>query len=559
MILDFINKDSLALKKNKTVNLDNRTILFNKKSNKTLTKTMVYIVNDTGFTRHFTPAAQEWHNSICSYNYTYYKSLPVADKNLYSLLRSYFNLHPKPKKVKVIKKVNKRNNRRNRWKNKQGGISMPIWYSRLSVYKTFIGKGNIKHTSKKVILTFYVHDFERRVLEDKLKYYKRFTLKYGNSLLKSYFYPFLRKDLLALPVPALYIPVDKRPVTFYFPKEERERRVREKALEQDKGKSIFLDFLVNLSEGITYLIPIIDEYCRRLPLFVETMPLTKKKSSKKWKKADKKILMFQSEFDIVTTRVKIIELIKKERYKTFLIMQNLSLKKLKLKSPSIWKLIYFIEKLYDKKVELNVVNLKFMHFNSDIYTQAVSLKLKNRDNKLYRVLKASLRFVKVWPIDKIVEKQKKRDKEKVLTNKIRNNLISSMITDQKVKDPLTSLLTEFFPPAVSMNSIRIKGISAFINRIFFFSLKDYILSTLKHNKLRGIRVEARGRLTRRYTASRSVFKMKWKGGLKNVDSTFRGFPAIMLRGHAKSNVQYSVINSNNRNGAYGVKGWVSSR
>jgi hypothetical protein len=33
----------------------------------------------------------------------------------------------------------------------------------------------------------------------------------------------------------------------------------------------------------------------------------------------------------------------------------------------------------------------------------------------------------------------------------------------------------------------------------------------------------------------------------------------MLRGIVKSNLQYSVINSKNRNGAYGVKGWVSSK
>jgi hypothetical protein len=78
-------------------------------------------------------------------------------------------------------------------------------------------------------------------------------------------------------------------------------------------------------------------------------------------------------------------------------------------------------------------------------------------------------------------------------------------------------------------------------------------------KLRGIRVEAKGRLTRRATASRSVFKMKWKGGLKNVDSSFRGLSTIMLRGYAKSNVQYSLLNSKNRNGAFGVKGWVSSK
>jgi hypothetical protein len=33
----------------------------------------------------------------------------------------------------------------------------------------------------------------------------------------------------------------------------------------------------------------------------------------------------------------------------------------------------------------------------------------------------------------------------------------------------------------------------------------------------------------------------------------------MLRGIVKSNLQYSTINSKNRNGAYGVKGWVSSK
>jgi hypothetical protein len=33
----------------------------------------------------------------------------------------------------------------------------------------------------------------------------------------------------------------------------------------------------------------------------------------------------------------------------------------------------------------------------------------------------------------------------------------------------------------------------------------------------------------------------------------------MLRGIVKSNTQYSIINSKNRNGAYGVRSWVSSK
>jgi len=209
-----------------------------------------------------------------------------------------------------------------------------------------------------------------------------------------------------------------------------------------------------------------------------------------------------------------------------------------------------------------------MHLNSDIYTQAVSLKLRNKDNKLYRILKASLRKIKLPTIRKISEKQIKPNKNEFLVNKIRNNIISFMFRDDNVKDPLSNLLLYFYPLA---DNIKVKRSSALatsthkgkeneeIKSLRSISLTSYVRRWLKHMKLRGIRVEAKGRLTRRATASRSVFKMKWKGGLKNVDSSFRGLSTIMLRGYAKSNVQYSLLNSKNRNGAFGVKGWVSSK
>ena len=44
----------------------------------------------------------------------------------------------------------------------------------------------------------------------------------------------------------------------------------------------------------------------------------------------------------------------------------------------------------------------------------------------------------------------------------------------------------------------------------------------------GIRLEVKGRLTKRYRADRSVFKVKWKGGLKNIDSSFKGLSSVIL-------------------------------
>jgi len=228
----------------------------------------------------------------------------------------------------------------------------------------------------------------------------------------------------------------------------------------------------------------------------------------------------------------------------------------KFKMNLIEKLSNLVKNLYNKEVVFNIVNLKKMHLSSDIYTQAVVLKLKNRDNKLYRVLKSSLRKIKIPNFSKINEKNNKPNKDEFIDNKIRNSLINSMFTKEDVKDPLNNLLLNFFPSAENLQKSVVK--KGYVKNCSI-SLKDYVLMYLKHIKVRGIRVEAKGRLTRRFTASRSVFKMKWKGGLKNVDSSFKGLSTIMLRGYIKSNAQYSFISSKNRNGAFGVKGWVSNK
>jgi hypothetical protein len=169
------------------------------------------------------------------------------------------------------------------------------------------------------------------------------------------------------------------------------------------------------------------------------------------------------------------------------------------------KLTHLVKSLYNKEVVFNIVNLKKMHLSTDIYTQAVVLKLRNRDNKLYRVLKSSLRKIKIPNFKKINEKKNKPNKNEYIDNKIRNSLINSMFTKEDVKDPLNNLLLKFFPSAENLQKSVVKKGSV---KNYSISLIDYVLMYLKHIKVRGIRVEAKGRLTRRFTASRSVFKMK---------------------------------------------------
>ena len=162
-----------------------------------------------------------------------------------------------------------------------------------------------------------------------------------------------------------------------------------------------------------------------------------------------------------------------------------------------------VRKIYNKKVEFNAVNSKSLHLNSDIFSSAITLKLKNRKNRLLRVLKKALRLVKMPSFKK------------------------SYLYEKKLDNDQLSIL---------------------------YGYEKNVLKNIKHKSISGVRLEATGRLTRRLTASRSIFKFKYKGGLKNIDSSYKGLSSVMLRGHFKSNLQYTFLKSKVSNGAFGLKG-----
>lgn len=160
-------------------------------------------------------------------------------------------------------------------------------------------------------------------------------------------------------------------------------------------------------------------------------------------------------------------------------------------------LISLIEKLYNKKVEIDLVELKSIHLNSDVFSSAVALKLRDRKNKAVRILRKAIL--------------------------------------QMVRIPYLHTLITFDDNIEAMN-------------------KNNIINTIKQQVVSGVRFEASGRLTRRLTAMRAVFKYRYAGSLKNIRSSFNNKSSTMLRGYVKSNSQFTLINSKTRNGTFGLKG-----
>ena len=169
-----------------------------------------------------------------------------------------------------------------------------------------------------------------------------------------------------------------------------------------------------------------------------------------------------------------------------------------------------LELLFNKNIEFNFINLKHFYLNSNILSESILLKIKKNRRRLMKHLVILKRKVKIR-------------KKKII--------LGELIIKKKL----------------------------FFKRYFHNKnlLQNYIINNLKYKHITGFRLEAQGRLNKRYTASRSIYKLKYKGNLLNIDSSYKGLSSVLLRNNLNSNLQYTKLNSKTRIGSFGIKGWVS--
>nr|ACV41151.1 ribosomal protein 3/homing endonuclease-like fusion protein [Leptographium europhioides]ACV41154.1 ribosomal protein 3/homing endonuclease-like fusion protein [Leptographium europhioides] len=217
---------------------------------------------------------------------------------------------------------------------------------------------------------------------------------------------------------------------------------------------------------------------------------------------------------------------------------KLNLNELKFKDQFLHKLSLLISKLYNKKVEFNIINLKSIVYNSSIFTEIMGKKLRNKNTSLLKTMK----FILSKGI--ILEENNKKERSRLiksvnfslLENKYKNLNINSFVKDIDLNETIKDLY----------------NLESKDN-------KDIVFDSIKYKNIGGIRLEAKGRLTKRYRADRALFKVNWKGGLKNTDSSYKGLSSVNFRGNLKSNVEYSMGISKRRIGAFAVKGWISGK
>ena len=356
-------------------------------------------------------------------------------------------------------------------------------FKRLSSHKIFVSNGEFKHTNNKVIITLYL--FNRQRLNYKSKIVKR------------------------------YLTV--------FQKHEKKLNERFKLI-----KSLSLNYLDKANKKKDILIKALD---------------AKHNLNKKTIKFYEKLY---SDYYLTNFYKKIA----KKSLNKFLIYlyykQLVYINKSKLNFTYLQTLKNNLEKLYNKNVEFNLVNLKYFYLNSDILSEAITLKIKKNRTSLLDFFNILTRKIKIRELDTFL--MYIPAKKAFLFNI--NNLTflenNASYFKDKNKDKGKIKKTTLNGKDQKNNEI-----------ITIAKTKKIFLNNINYKHVTGFRLQAKGRLTRRYTASKSLSRLKYKGNLINIDSSCKGIPSVLLRGNLRSNLQYTKLKSKTRIGSFGIKGWVS--
>lgn len=445
---------------------------------------------DSGKTKYLPPYFEEWNNTTYSFNKNLTQNITVYSSMINKIIKSYFNLLYLNYKYSIPQK------------------------KRLFLKDIYSSDIKIKFTNSKAIITLYTLNLRKHLFTKYLNYFYYYSMEKEWEEISSE-----RKNRIGYE-PYSLIKILKNKFlkfigieTIYFK--------QEKLFLSSNSHLINLNNFLKIKEILNLKFKIFDKGLKSYNLF-------------------RKIHLIK-EIKHIYHRYLIILY----KYNYLYFFNNL---KFYYKNNSfIHKLRAKISILLNRKVELNIINLKNITHNPNIFTKALTIKLRKRKfniiKSLITVINKGSILTKNYLHTESLLKNRNLD---LLENKFKDFSLISILN----KNNLNKFLKDNFP--------FIKFSNTSINEDFI-TLYNTIFNLIKYKNMGGIRLEVKGRLTKRYRADRAIYKLHWKGGLKNIDSSLKRLSSVLYRGHLKSNVMYSISKSKRRIGSFAVKGWISGK
>jgi hypothetical protein len=472
--------------------------------------------------------SKEWKNIIYSYNKNNLKNIPVNNININNIIKSYFTLYFKDSKyLDSAYNPLKTNTRQiTRAMHKLGYKKKRNFLRRI-----YVSNAEIKHTNNKAIITLYTVNRERKVLKNK---YLNINKKVSTHLIKRsiLLYNKIYRRILAI----LNLGLFKNKYEYITKLDSVSKKNFWNCKLNDLTK--FIKFKNTYLKKIWSLI--INKYCNRY-------------------------LNLLRKYDLLYS-------LNQSKFHQQIFLPILS---------------SILNKIIRKKIQYNIVNLKSIAFHTDLFTNALALKIKKKKMN-YRKSMYSLLNRAYLPTNNITNIQNTspyKYKDFALISILNDRSRISAACDNKTiparfaettmlrhgsfaeldyKKSLFKQGSTCYDLLYAQVNNKLKTAQKNIDKMLgdtcnISQVHNTIYNSIGYKNLGGMRLEVKGRLSKRYRADRSLYSLKWKGGLKNVDSSFKGLSSVLFRGNSKSNVSYSIFNSKRRIGAFAVKGWISGK
>nr|YP_010632670.1 ribosomal protein S3 [Cladonia submitis]WBP63582.1 ribosomal protein S3 [Cladonia submitis]WBP63598.1 ribosomal protein S3 [Cladonia submitis]WBP63614.1 ribosomal protein S3 [Cladonia submitis]WBP64053.1 ribosomal protein S3 [Cladonia submitis] len=557
------------------------------KISKTFTKANNYV----GKPRHFSPLSNEWYNSIYTFNMNLLKILPTLNKILLRIVKSYFNFYSR----KLEKNIKSRRLR--------------IKARRLSINKILTSKPQLKHTNDQIIITLYTYNRQKIYYLNKLK--KIASLDVMDTFLPNFLKEKIFKSNTEDWPSNIKLKTIKNKgldmLTFNSKINQQKNNIslNMDAIAQANAANNFTykDISANISYGKSI-------YSEKFYSFYNNYAAKCLREEILSVYNRQLIYINKSKFD-QRYILPLVDLVKKIYYKNIefnivdlkyiylnsYIFSETLLTKLKNRKNNIIKVLdkslwLFTVPDMDKLAVYNDIytrDKRLQNLKADSFTKIEYLNLKTSNNNKILQLPFSDNS-QTLRMDTINNKQSLKISGKSLNINSEKSLKINSDNDlshvqPKDKDGVDSLLSAVYTGRsldIFKNyktSKHVDNIRKTCNGIFIENQErvtcastplnlissDYthdkqkkVFKNIKNVDVTGIRIEVAGRLTKRNTAAKSVFKLRYTGNIKDMDSSYKGLSSVTLRGFAKSNLQHTKSESYIRIGSYGMKVWISS-
>jgi hypothetical protein len=159
------------------------------------------------------------------------------------------------------------------------------------------------------------------------------------------------------------------------------------------------------------------------------------------------------------------------------------------------KLSNILNKIIGKKIEYNIINLKSIAYNTDLFTNALALKLKKQRMNYIKSMFSILNRAYLPKINTI--------KERTLVKGQKNiDLYLDKYKDLNIISNLNNINLDKL-----LNNIH-NTTNTDKNDTENKKIHNLIYNSIGYKNMGGIRLEVKGRLTKRYRADRSIYSLK---------------------------------------------------